>query len=913
MAGRMRLAALRVLFGAFFISATARAVEPTQEVRDRLKAEGNWESYRALNADARRRGLDQPDPYRLAAGAVAPVIGNLKALVILVDFSDNVATAGSVTDTAYFRNLLFSVNNPGKSLNDFYQENSYGKVTVTGDVVGWLRMPQTYAYYVNGLRGLGAYPQNAQKLAEDALAAADSAGVDFSLYDNDNNGLLDGFFVVHAGPGYEETGNVNQIHSHKWQISSIQNRDGVLVSNYTMQPEEQGNGAPVNIGVFCHEFGHFYGLPDLYDTDGSSQGLDKWVLMSAGNYAKSDGSSPAHFSAWSKIRLGWLTPVNPLVNVVGASIPQIETDSVVYRLWTNGSASNQYFLVENRQKVRFDTYLPGSGLFIYHVDDNVPLNSSSNNEWYPGHTSSGHYRLALEQADGLWELEKSSGLGPFAADNGDPWPGSTGKTNFDDLSLPSTRDYSSVPTQVAVWNISPSGPNMTANLDVLWSRPNFVLKTRAFADDGDADGTPDPGETVSLTVSQQNLWQSVSDAVYSVSTDDADLVFTDSVQVVGNVSSGQTVQNPSPFTFSVSAAKVPRVVDFYITVTANGGGYVKTDTVRVDVGPKQILLVDDDARLNGGASLDSQFIVPVLDSLRVPFGRWEAYTSGTPSSLSNYPMVFWYTGNPRDTLFGGSDTIISPSEVLALKSYLDSGGSLFITGQQIAHYLDTADAAFLNTYLHAAYAGPDNDYRAFGVAGDVIGDSLKFILGGAGGAGNQSKKDLIIPLGGAVPVFTDTIPSDVSGIRYDGAYKLVFLGWGVEGIGDDLAVLGGMPKSVLISRVTDWLLANATSVEHDDPQVPRDFELEQNFPNPFNPETTIRFHVGPRPALAKLVIYNVLGQEVRVLADRQFEPGMHELHWDGRDRNGSPVGSGVYFYRLSAGATAEVRKMVLLK
>jgi hypothetical protein len=187
------------------------------------------------------------------------------------------------------------------------------------------------------------------------------------------------------------------------------------------------------------------------------------------------------------------------------------------------------------------------------------------------------------------------------------------------------------------------------------------------------------------------------------------------------------------------------------------------------------------------------------------------------------------------------------------------------------------------------------------------------VLGGAGGAGNQSFKDLLNPIGGAVPILTETLPSNVTGIRFDGAYKLVFIGWGVEGIGDDVVSLGGMPKSLLIARVTDWLLARATAVGDDDPLLPRDFVLEQNYPNPFNPETTIRFQIGPKPLRAKLTVYNLLGQEVRVLADRPFEVGTHEVRWDGRDRQGRTVGSGVYFYRMTAGATNEVRKMVLLK
>jgi hypothetical protein len=74
-------------------------------------------------------------------------------------------------------------------------------------------------------------------------------------------------------------------------------------------------------------------------------------------------------------------------------------------IWATGS---QYFLIENRQQSGYDTYLPGNGLIIYHIDDNV---SGNDNEWYPGHTSSGHYQVALEQADNLYNLEKKSKSG----------------------------------------------------------------------------------------------------------------------------------------------------------------------------------------------------------------------------------------------------------------------------------------------------------------------------------------------------------------------------------------------------------------------------------------------------------------------------------------------------------------------
>jgi immune inhibitor A len=906
-----------LLCGTLLMPSSADAVRPRSDVIEQLKADGRWEAYQAILANARRRGLDQGDARRLAAGAgAAAVEGDLRALVLLVDFSDQPAGAGVSTNATYFQDLLFSTNDPGRSLNDFYQENSYGKVTVDGDVVGWLRMPQTYAYYVNGQVGLGAYPQNSRRLAEDALRKADTVGVDFSLYDNDGNGQMDGFFVVHSGPGFEVTGDSNDIHSHKWQLVSPMILDGVTISNYTMQPEEKGDVPPtaIDIGVFCHEFGHFFGLPDLYDVDGTSQGLDKWVLMAAGNWVRDDGSSPAHFGAWSKIFLGWLTPINVTANLTGEVIPQVETDSVVYRLWTNGEVGNQYFLVENRQKVGFDLYLPGRGLLIYHVDNNVGGgNRPNDNEWYPGYTSFGHYKVALEQADGLFELEQTPADEGLAADAGDPWPGFDGRTSFDDDSWPDTRDYDFASTQVAVWGISSPGSTMTANLDVAWSRPRFVLLDHQFS--GGGDSVPDPGEQVEFYATHSNSWLGVADAELSLATDDAQLSFIDSAVTLGAVASGDTVTSATPIVFTVPVGKVPRVVDFYVTITAAGGTYVTTDTLRVDVGSKQILLVDDDAGLGPLGSPDSAYLIPVLDEMRVPYAHWEVTSAGVPSALATYPMVFWYTGDERDTLFGGSDTIISPAEIAALEAYLDGGGSLFITGQQIVRYLDSMDTSFLHGYLKASYVGPAFDIFNYGVAGDIISDSTKFVLGGSGGAANQVAKDLVNPLDGALEILTETAPTNFTGIRYDGDYKVVLLGFGVEGIGDNVPPEHeAWPKSVLIERVSNWLLNRVVPADDSDrPTLPARFTLHPNYPNPFNPTTTISFTVGPGPARVELRIYNLLGQSVRRLAGGTFAPGRHEFLWDGRDEAGRLVSSGVYFYRLEGDQPALVRKMLLIK
>lgn len=94
--------------------------------------------------------------------------------------------------------------------------------------------------------------------------------------------------------------------------------------------------------------------------------------------------------------------------------------------------------------------------------------------------------------------------------------------------------------------------------------------------------------------------------------------------------------------------------------------------------------------------------------------------------------------------------------------------------------------------------------------------------------------------------------------------------------------------------------------------IPATFELEQNHPNPFNPTTTIGFSL-PHPQHTQLIVYNIAGQKVRMVLDSRLEAGRHAVIWDGKDDSGTPVASGMYFYRITAGDFTESKKMLLLK
>ncbi|UCD36956.1 MAG: choice-of-anchor D domain-containing protein [Fidelibacterota bacterium] len=410
-----------------------------------------------------RRTLTTADEAAMSRslGPATVPSGSYNALVLLVDFSDQVS---QVPDTS-FDDLIFA-DVPG-SMRDYFQVISYGTLDiVTVDypgAIGWSRAPQTYAYYVDGQHGFGDYPQNAQKLVEDVVAIVDPV-VDFSQYDNDGDGYVDALFVVHSGPGAEFTGSNYDIWSHAWQTVNTPYVDGVYVDRYSMEPEYWDSPGDMTIGVFAHELGHSgFGLPDLYDRDYSSAGLGVWSLMAGGSwngFSWAGGDSPAFPDAWSHYQMGYVTPTNVTVDATGQTIANVETTPAAYRLWTNGQPGQEYFLVENRQQIGYDSALPGSGLLIYHVDEAVA--SQNDDEWYPGHTASGHYLVALEQADGLWNLEQWGNQG----DSGDPFPGVTGNTAFHALSTPNSKDYNDDQTCVVVNNISNSASTMTADLGV---------------------------------------------------------------------------------------------------------------------------------------------------------------------------------------------------------------------------------------------------------------------------------------------------------------------------------------------------------------------------------------------------------------------------------------------------------------
>ena len=444
-------------------------------------------------AALRQRGLNQ-GPQRVdAAGWLVPSPiaspqGSFRALALLVQFTDKPAQVGA----SYFDTLVFDTGTG--TVRDYYRQVSYGTLDIVTvnlpSSTGWFAAPQTYAYYCheqNGL-GVGAYPQNAQKLVEDVVALADPL-LDFSPYDNDGDGYVDALFVVHAGTGAEHTGSDNDIWSHQWVTTYRVPVDGKYVFTYAMAPEYWDAAGDMTCGVFAHELGHVLGLPDLYDCGYDSEGVGRWSLMGTGCWNGTLGDSPAHLDAWCRARLGFVTPVVAAQDRPGLSLPAVEVTATgsVYRLWNQGTLTSEYFLLENRQPLGYDAALPGHGLLIWHIDEARPDNETPCTDLQVCNCLTHHYQVALVQADGLLDLEHKVNRG----DAGDPYPGSTGNRSLTLLSTPNSGSYADCTSQVAVTSISDAALLMTT--DVVVGVPPTPTPTPT------PSSTPTPSPTPTVT------------------------------------------------------------------------------------------------------------------------------------------------------------------------------------------------------------------------------------------------------------------------------------------------------------------------------------------------------------------------------------------------------------------------------
>lgn len=351
-----------------------------------------------------------------------PRKGQVRSLVFLVQYKD---VKFKVTDPkTYFDNMLnqegFDQYGATGSARDYFLEQSHDQFVPHFDVYGPVTLANNMSYYGgNDSYGNDLRPEEMVTEAARALASQ----IDFSQYDLDNNGKVDNIYVIYAGLGEADGGTANTVWPHSWEIENGPVYNGKKIYGYACSNEITG-GVPNGIGTFCHEYSHVLGLPDLYATYYNHYNTPgEWSIMDSGSY-NNDGRTPPHYGAFERNALGWMEPII-VDGPESVELHSLGESNTAYLIPTE--KSNEFFLLENRQQQGSDTYLPGHGMLIWHIDfDQSVWDSNQVNN------NSRHQYVDIEEACGYVNVNAPEKY---------TFPGPTKKTSFTATTSPALKSW----------------------------------------------------------------------------------------------------------------------------------------------------------------------------------------------------------------------------------------------------------------------------------------------------------------------------------------------------------------------------------------------------------------------------------------------------------------------------------------
>lgn len=867
------------------------------------------------------------------------VSGVFQIPVFTVNFANTTAPYAS----GNLQTELFTGPFPTGTMTDYYNEVSYGNLVVTGTVYNWTGVPNNDTYYEGSTYGL--QPGNARtgELIEDILSANDGA-IDFGQYDNDgpdgfpnsgdDDGYVDFIAIVHPEIGAECNPSIyTNIWSHSWSLSAwpalgygpyVTNdaRTGggfIRVNDYTIQPALACDGSTmIQIGVFCHEFGHAFGLPDLYDVDGGAAGIGFWGLMGSGNW--NTPAVPAHFSAWSKLQLGWLTKTNVSWQGSVQSVPQVEFNPTVYAFWftddwwrraadcaISGSASLRCGLSDAQGAAR--NWLGDGGYgnltketiqhdFIF--DGTTPVTFSYDYAYETEPTYDFAYTVVeVEGTQTYLAAYDGAGSGTETLDLSGILSGYAPPVRYR-LRFEFFSDYA--------WSDEDGGTPTTCgafivdNVSVTGGGENYSTDFEQFEDGWYqeqnrnwrseywlVENRQKVGFDANLLRSGLLIWHIDDDVMWSAlgNSGGGGYVFDNAVRgVVLEEADGDydmltsTVRGDAndPFpgltnnrTFNSSTSPnshnntgAPTMIE--VSSISNSGPNM-TAFMRAGDEPPEPVSSTPDTVDNDQVSVDI-----VIDGFSMR--QWASFRFTKPGED---PIL------PDTTIWVGKNRIVGNINVYSRKS-----GYWRL---EVANADSQVDSI------------PNALYLNFKVATQLATASLEAVPGGIELRFTLSELDpgdrIIVSKARTEqgPWFEpEWAAQERTGLSYR------YLDTDVE------------PGTTAYYRVTVQRGDGGTGILYTGSAAapPRETALFQNYPNPFNPATTISYFL-PERSRVELVIYDVRGAVVRTLASRIQSAGFNSELWDGRDDDGRPVGSGVYLYRLKAGKTNLTRKMVLLK
>lgn len=382
-----------------------------------IKAQNAKAFYNSMETQAKankvRREPMTPD------NSLLPSLGKHKIPVILVEFSDvefSVENPKATFDKYLNGKELFNKETDPEmgqnyaSVAKYFKDMSFGKFEPEFEVYGPVNLGKPLATYGAGYSS----QENMGLLLTDACTAVDNE-VDFTQYDSNDDGNIDLIYIIYAGFSQSIAGNSTDcIHPKSGYLSLAKSFDGMDVKRYGVNnelngtPADQADGPIINgIGLFCHEFSHCMGLPDLYPKSGSiaeaciNQNMDYWSLMDAGEYT-GNGYRPTAYTAWERERLGWME-IGTLTGPSNVELKSLDEGGAAFRIYNDkDETGHEYYIVENVQNNGWNKKLFGNGLMVTHVDY---LSSQFSLGGCKVNNTEGHPRMHVMAADGMFVPE----------------------------------------------------------------------------------------------------------------------------------------------------------------------------------------------------------------------------------------------------------------------------------------------------------------------------------------------------------------------------------------------------------------------------------------------------------------------------------------------------------------------------
>ena len=799
-----------------------------------------------------RKGI-RPDAIVLNDNSPIPNISSTRTdtfhvPLVLVEFPDNSATY----DSSEFDLLMnqegythLNYENTG-SFRDYYQEISHEQFLPISRVTNWITAPNNHSHY--SYSNPDGY-SHVRELVRYLVDELEDQGFDWSKFDNDGDGYVDALNVLHQGAGAEQ-GDHSNIWSHKWSLGGLSvTYDGVIIDSYTMNPETQ-SGNIVAIGVLAHEFGHALGLPDLYDTDYTSTGSGAFSLMAGGTWGTT-GNSPWHPSTmigWCKNQLGWVEVITIDENQNNVEIEQSYSSNQIIRV-NHPSVPEEYWLIENRQKIGSDTLLPEPGLAIWHINDDIAQGWAPNND-------EPYYGVGLEQADGMFALENG---GPSNA--ADMFPGLLDNREFSNSSSPDTKSLYGEPSMMSLNNISDPNPVMTFNVTY-----NEIILASASIEDGTGlaynQGSIFLGMENEMDISELTFELSFSPSYVEITSIiptertvfDSAIIEDNLVTLINPYISNGSGPILEVILFNNVGVETEVIVNFDMCVgfTPNGQeiGINILDEANYHIQPSTQFfnIQNGSGSINGGASCTISLVntVPIAmtviqitptPNLLIPSDEPFEDLNGNGTYDINEPFIDWNNNSQWSPM-------IEPID-------LDENWSFELSIHE------TSLTVGITNWDQALEVGPHNLFQ------------VNYFVA------EEAQLDDIITLSTNVVLILDA--------------------WGNNGIP---FVNGSGTVSI------DNVLSNVESN-----LAPENYSLNKIYPNPFNAHTTFEFSVPHEDDnLVSIKIFDLKGQLAEEIFEKSFSKGIHKYDWNANNHS-----TGIYFVEFKSREIRQIKKITLLK